>query len=300
MRYTNKYGIPEPICRAMDSMGYDLQPSLEVISANALVDSPRRRILSVRHYNDIVVDYSWRLWEFLGNACHLAMEKGALKTLDAITERRIYMKLSGKLITGKPDWVEPSKGLLLDHKVTRVYAFILERALKKWEEVLNIYIFLLRRKGINITTAKINGILRDWDASLIYKSDMPDMPFIGKNIKIWTEEEELKFIMNRLEIHKQAEKYEDDKLPLCTPDERWAEKEKWAVYGKSKKRAYRVYDYEIDAIKTAKAMTEKKKVKYEVIKRDMVNKRCTPRYCHVAPFCNYYRTLQGVDNDEML
>ena len=300
MIYTNKYGIPEAICKTIDAMGYDLQPSLEVISANGLVDSPRRRILTVRHHDKIVIDYSWRLWEFLGNACHLAMEKGALKTVDAITERRIFMKLNGKIITGKPDWVEPSKQLLLDHKVTRVYAFVLERALKKWEEVMNIYIFLLRRKGIEIKEAKINGILRDWTMDLLYKRDMPKVPFMNKSVEVWSEEKQLNFILDRIAIHKAAEQYKDDDLPMCTLEERWGEPEKWAVYKKDAKRATRVYKNEIEAEEKARQLTTRQKTAYDVVKREARSKRCYPRFCNVAPFCSYYRTIEGEEDDNML
>lgn len=81
-----------------------------------------------------------------------------------------------------------------------------------------------------------------------------------------------------------AEKLPDNKLPVCTPEERYRNGDKYAVMKKGRKSALRVLDTEEEA---KKWMEENGKGEY-IEYRPGTDDKCI-HYCYAKDFCSYYR-----------
>jgi hypothetical protein len=84
-----------------------------------------------------------------------------------------------------------------------------------------------------------------------------------------------------------AERLIDDDIAPCTPEERWAEGDKWAVMKNGRKTAVRVFDTEIDAENCAGELGNS----YYVEHRPAISRKCGD-YCLCRDFCNFYKKEQ--------
>ena len=99
-------------------------------------------------------------------------------------------------------------------------------------------------------------------------------------IPLWTEEKCEFYLDERIRLH-QAARVE---LPLCTPEERWATADSWALLKEGRKTAVRLFDKEADA----QAALQAAGAKHTVEHRPGRNVRCES-YCSAAPFCDQYQ-----------
>jgi len=107
-----------------------------------------------------------------------------------------------------------------------------------------------------------------------------------------TDTERAKYWLNeRIQLFENCKNLPDDKLPLCTVDERWGTKDRYAVVhvknGMPTKAVAKgsKFDtqHEAESFRINCASPENKMVQF----RRGDNKRCD-RYCEVKHFCNYY------------
>jgi hypothetical protein len=181
--------------------------------------------------------------------------------------------------------------VIQDYKVTSVWSVIYGK--KEWEEQLNIYCWLLRKKGYEVEALRIIAILKDWTASKLKDSDnYPRIPIAVVNIPLWTLEEQDKYVNERIRVHKEAEKLPDDKIPICSKEERWAKDDSYAIYKVgSLGKALRVFNNEAEAREFKDLMVDQNETLKLTIKlRRGESRRCTG-YCSVAHLCNYGKTL---------
>ena len=105
---------------------------------------------------------------------------------------------------------------------------------------------------------------------------------------MWTQPEQEKFLLERIELMKTCESLDDDHLPPCTDEEMWAKPTTWAVEPEAGGRAKRV----ADSPKEAQDWLDKRKLKkHTVVERPGMRMRCE-KYCPVQSVCGQFAAYQ--------
>lgn len=289
MKYTNKYGLPSSVVEALKENTYDV-PLFEknLISISMLNSPPRIRQLQLRHWDEIQVDASERIWLLMGSAIHEVLAR--IQKKNRLVEERMTEPVLGYKVTGKPDLYDISTKTVEDYKITSVWA--VQELKTEWEQQLNCYCWFLRKLGFKVNHAYIDAFLRDWNRyGLKRNADYPPIPFKRLKVKLWTFEKQERYIESRLKLHIRESKKSDDQLVLCTPEERWATKEEFAVYKGKNKRATRLFASKSEATKLHKKI-ENARIEH----RPSKDIRCLS-YCQVAKFCSYYQANYGNESN---
>jgi len=156
-----------------------------------------------------------------------------------------------------------------------------------WEYQLNLYAYLVRAHGHEVSGLKINAIVRDWARRNVGKTDYPETPIVQIDVPLWSFEDQDNFIKQRIALH--AATVMDDP-PLCTPDERWAKPETWALQKVGAKRATKIFYLKEDADAALKPGLE-------IIHRPGVNTRCVS-FCDVKQYCDFGRQLGDTNAED--
>lgn len=290
---TNKYNIPKPI---YDAVNTQYKPQEDRFSVTDLIGPVLIRRLKIEHWDDLVEDASDRMWMLLGSAVDHIISKQIQNT--AFVQQKIEIPIDGAIVVGKPDIFYPQTGRIEDWKVTSVWSFLLGNK-TDWEKQLNCYAWLVRhcKYGIedDVKTLTINAILRDWQKSkMLRDKDYPRIPFVSKEIPLWTFEEQQKYIEQQLEYHRMAEPEE------CSPEDKWEKPTTYAVMKKGRKSALRVLDNEETASQWcldndyAKHSEEQNAFELntgiEIVERPGECVRCE-NYCPVRMVCKYRKEI---------
>ena len=141
--------------------------------------------------------------------------------------------------------------------------------------------------------AEIIALMKDHSKSQAkIKADYPKQP-VRKITFTFTEKDfaEIEsWLHQRFEQISKAEKLPDDELPLCTPEERFNNGDKFAVMRKGRKTALRV----LDSMEDAKYWMAANGGDY-IETRKGEDKKCMD-YCSACEFCNYYKEVVVMDN----
>jgi hypothetical protein len=290
MKFTNNYNLPREIVEIITKDNYDYAGSEWGISVTALIDSPKIRQLKRLHGSEIIEDVSDRLWAFFGTMTHKVFE--GISKQDRMIEVRIKEKIGDWELVGKPDLYDTETETLKDYKTTSVWSYVFKGENKSYEQQLNVYAYLLRGQLFKPKHLVNDLILRDWRRNEYLKSPetYPPIGYVQMPQRMWTDKECETFIGERLSLHAIANKVESPDSLECTPEERWAKKETYAVYGFTKagvkkERATRVLDTEAEAQEYCARTPEEKTV---IEKREGADTRCTD-YCSVCTWCNYWK-----------
>ena len=290
MKYTNKHNIPQEIINAVHNDNYSRGKA--TISATGLLQPPRIRLLAQEHYDKLTIDVSDEIWKLLGQSVHTILERANENSEDIITEQRMFATVNDWTVSGQTDSIDVKSNTLKDYKVTSVWSIVsaLNEGKVEWEQQLNIYAYLYKQTtGKTIDQLNIIAIARDWNKNQYLRSggDYPPSPITVLNIDLWSDEEQEAFIKQRVSIHQEAEVdyLINDKLPLCTDEERWRRKDTYRVEKKGRKTAVRVLDTQEEADEYVEGHKDSKLLKVVEAKGECV--RCA-NYCDVAEFCNQY------------
>ena len=282
MKLTNKYGLPDTVVKALTRSEYSKGESNR--SVTQIIDSPRVRILRQENWENMEEDVSEKMWAVLGSAAHKMFEEtGDDKH---VTEERLYAEVEGWVISGAIDVqrIEDNGITVIDYKTTSVWSVILGK--KEWEYQLNCYAYLVRHsKQARVNGLKVIAILRDWrskDAE--QKEDYPKAPIVEIDIPMWTDEEQDRYISERVSLHQAAEfqRLTGAELPECSESERWEKPPIWAVKKTGNKRAIKLYDNESDA---KSALLDGQEIQF----RRGEPGRCTNNWCRVNAWCSQYK-----------
>ena len=286
MKYTNKYNIPNEIIRSLENDSYS--DGGADFSATGLLQPPRIRMLKKIHEPKITTDVSDRIWILLGQSVHNILERANESNTESLTEQRMFVDIDRYKISGQADSIAIEDKILKDYKVTSVWSVIsaLKDGKPEWEQQLNIYAYLYKQTfKQDISALNIIAIMRDWNKSgMLRNKDYPKCSVAVIPIPLWNEEEQLEFIRERIDKHTDAEVIWDalGELPKCTPEERWAKPDTYAVMKKGRKSALRLLPTE----EQAKEYIGDQDLSIEF--RKGVSTRCEG-YCEVSQFCNQYR-----------
>ena len=290
MKYTNRHNIPQEIINAVHNDSYSKGKA--TISATGLLQPPRIRLLAQENYEKLTIDVSDEIWKLLGQSVHTILERANENNEDVITEQRMFTVVNDWTVSGQTDSIDVKSNTLKDYKVTSVWSIVsaLKEGKVEWEQQLNIYAYLYKQTtGKTIDQLNIIAIARDWNKNQYLRSggDYPPSPITVLNIDLWSDEEQEAFIKQRVSIHQEAEVdyLINDKLPLCTDEERWRRKDTYRVEKKGRKTAVRVLDTQEEADEYVEGHKDSKLLKVVEAKGECV--RCA-NYCDVAEFCNQY------------
>jgi hypothetical protein len=281
MKVTNKFGVPETLVTLATREYYSKGGSQ--YSATELLSPPRVRRLREQYSSEIETDVTDLMWQMLGSALHVVMERG--QTDGHITEERIYAEIDGVTVSGQIDLQSEEMGgvVITDYKFCSAWAVMNEKP--EWEQQLNVYKWLVETvKRKKVVGLRICALIRDFNRHE-NRENYPAAPIQMIDIPMWHSVDAEVFIRNRLNMHRDAKVAHDlgDALPECSPEERWQSETTYAVKREGRKTAIRVFK----TIEEANELAEKEKGYVET--RPGEPKRCTGNYCGVSAWCEQYQ-----------
>lgn len=282
MKITNKYNLPESFVK-MATTDYKVTPKR--YSATQLLDSTRACILKRRHNDELEEDVSDLIFALFGQLSHAILERTGGGESDFTEEKLITpIKDTGYYLSGIFDLFSPEEKLVTDYKTCSVWK-VTYGNYDDWKKQLLMYAWQLKHIGFEVKQGQIIAIMRDWQKSKAkFDKSYPQHQAV-KIVFNFTKKdfEEIEdWIFERFQEIISCEELSDDKLPLCTAEERFNSGDKYAVMKKGRKRALRVFDMENDAKKFMEIDGD------YIEKRQGEDKKCL-EYCSVAPFCSYYK-----------
>jgi len=280
MKVTNKFNVPAPLVTLATKEYYS--KGAAQYSVTELLSPPRVRRLRERYDSQIETDVTDLMWQMLGSALHVVMERG--QTEGHITEERLFTTVDGVTISGAIDLQEEKNGgvIITDYKFTSAWSVMNEK--REWVEQLNVYKWLVESvKRKRVDGLRICALIRDFNRRET-KEGYPAAPIQVIDIPMWGTMEAETFVRRRLDLHREAKVSEDfgERLPDCSPEERWQSETTYAVRKEGRKTAIRVFK----TIEEANELAEKEKGYVEV--RDGESKRCTGNWCSVAQWCDQF------------
>jgi len=306
MRYTNLYNLPDEIVKAITTDDYDHPTDEKTIPVHVLISPVKKAILESRHDDEIVEDVSDNVWRMFGSAIHYILDKQ--QDTPSVSEKRLTVPMDdGYRVTGKADRFDHATKELRDFKVTSTWTYIFSQkdGRKEWEEQLNMYAWLRRRGGWEVQSLKIIAILRDWQQRESSKSsDYPQTAVQEISIPLWTQEVQEEFVLQRLAQLKQAQSSSDDSIQECSPEQRWASADTFAVYRKNRKGTHHKACRVLKTNKEAEEWAIENighgvvgKEDWEIEERKGEDKRCNS-YCSVNRWCHYYKEVNSANTGD--
>jgi len=294
LKYTNKFGIPETIVRAVRKKNaeYDRGPAHR--SVTQLITPPRVDLLRKRYFGEMEKDVSEEWWALFGTAVHHILESGAED--HEVVEERLYADVDGWTISGMLDCqsvMHEGHIDIIDYKVTSAYGIVKEGGVKpEWEQQLNLQAYLVEKtKKVPVRNISILAIVRDWQGVQAQTNpNYPPAPISLYPATLWPYSEREAYALERVRLHRQAEMNIELGMPIpeCTSYDRWEKDKRWAVVKEGRKRAVKVFEDEVAAAKMAAEDDS-----YSVEVRGGECTRCKGNYCGVANWCEQWAGING-------
>ena len=288
MIITNKYGVREPLVTLASKEYYSKGASQ--YSVTEIMAPPKIKRLREQYNDQIKQDVSDMLWNLLGSALHVVMERGA--TDGWTMEERLYKEMDGVTVSGAIDLQQetPDGVIIIDYKFTSAWAVMQEK--EEWQQQLNIYKWLVetvkRKKVIGL---KICALVRDFNRHET-KEGYPKASIEMVDIPMWDSVKTESYVRERLNLHRDAKVSADfgDELPPCSDTDRWHSETIYAVKREGRKTAIRLFK----TIEEANELAEKEKGYVETRKGEP--RRCVGNFCGVSEWCEQYKGELNVTN----
>ena len=298
MKLTNRYNLPVAMVHAIEAMQYDpRERDPKRIGITQLISNPLPRMLMLKYYDQIEEDISDHIWRIAGSGMHEVLSRADKnkKSAQNFIEEKLEQKVGDWTVVGKLDHYDSSELTVSDYKITSIWSVRFGEH-TEWEEQLNPYAWLLRRCGFEVNKLQICALLKDWRKGERAKDPggYPPIPFQVIPVKLWPLHKQEAFIQQRLEVYENALKVAVEDLEVCSPKERWAKKDVFAVVKNALKKSSR----NLDTLEEAQAWAAeniKGKDTFRIDKRPGEDLKCM-EYCPVKNFCKHGKTLR--DSDE--
>ena len=280
MKLTNRLNLPAPFVDACKQQRRYKQNRYSVTELNK---GACEIVLSRRHWSEIEQDVSEMVWAIFGTAVHSILERSQ-ETPDQLKENFIYGEFGSDTVTGIFDLYDDSTGTVSDYKTVSVWKVIYG----EWEDYrrqLLCYCLLLRMMGFDARSGEIVALLKDHSKTKARReSGYPRYPVFVKRFEFTKDDfaECSEWIRKKLAAIGSAMTVPDEDLAPCSPEERWAKPDKWAVMKKGRKKALKLYDTKAEA--EIHAIEADGFVEY----RKGEDGKCA-EYCAVHDWCPYYR-----------
>ena len=283
MKILNPRNLPEAIVNA--GTPEERSPVPNRIGVTDLIGPAWQRKLKLEYDGEIVDEIENRVKLIIGTAVHYYMDSKAPE--DAHTEKKLTIKVGDCEVAGIPDIHK--NGKLNDYKYTSVWSYIFGK--KEWEEQLNVYAYMCKKNGYEITDISIIAFFYDWEENeKKRRDDYPPYPILEIKTLLWSEEEQRDFIEKRISAH-------IDVVP-CSPEERWRRDPTYAVMKEGRKSAMRVLPTYAEACGWVVEQGLEGDEKVTVVERLGEDRRCM-KYCPVAPMCSENRYLEVLENNRL-
>ena len=287
MLITNKHGVPAPLVTLASREYYSKGKAS--YSVTEIMSPPKIKRLREQYNDKIEQDVSDMLWNLLGSALHVVMERGV--TDGWVMEERLFHEVDGVTISGAIDLQQETDDgvILIDYKFTSAWAVMQDKV--EWQQQLNVYKWLVetvkRKKVIGL---KICALVRDFNRHET-KEGYPKAPIEMVDIPMWDSVQTEAYVRERLNLHRDAKVAVDfgDELPPCTDLDRWQSEDIYAVKREGRKSAIRVFKDLKEAQECAAEESKKGKGDAFIETRAGEPKRCTGNYCGVAQWCEQYQ-----------
>jgi hypothetical protein len=198
------------------------------------------------------------------------------------------LDVDGIKLGGQIDLFDRQTETLWDYKVSSVYKAMTDDVME-WTKQANVNKLLCEHNGIQPKKLAVLLVMKDWKRKESeIKADYPKCAIKEIPLPIWEPEETFAYIKSRIALHSASKLIkEEDAIPICTEEERWAKPTTHAVLKeKGAKRAVNGGIYESES----EAQLHAKRINGVVEKRAGSNARCE-NYCQVREWCNFGKNL---------
>lgn len=331
MKITNKHKMPDLLYNALAEKRDPVEGEIHVTQ---LIGPPMLDYLKRKHWDELEVDASTRLWALMGQGMHAAIANDgrlqyAKAVLTQLTDTLFKMDLDNVLcvlkdllekigegtqegiesalrvpinkkwtLVGTDDHYNEDLCKIVDWKMTSVWSVVFGD--HDWEEQLNCYAWMRRQLGYDVKKIEVWALLRDWQ---MYKAkyggdkSYPKIPFVRCELKLWSVEKQEKYILSR--IRKFTKRPE-----ACSDREKWQDRPKWKVMKQGRKSALIASTYKdgnrIDLLSSEDALNaaQAKNIPVDGKKVYLQEFPSEPKrcllYCDVSEFCPDYVEAQNV------
>jgi hypothetical protein len=301
MKLINDIGAPEPVIRMIEGFqkryleGRDGERRTDW-SVTTLIQPPYKVQLERRHDDTLEARVSDLLYALSGSSMHLALELAG-KTLGSeyVLEKRLYTEVMGDVVSGAVDLVQftPAGSVIYDYKECSVWE-VLKGIKPEKVAQLNLLAELWRRNGYpNIGGLKLWLRFRDWSPTEKLRISNYPPRAMTVDVPIWSQEDATAYLRARVLLHQAARSLPDDRISICTPEERWQDPPEWAVMKEGRKSAVRVLPSKTEA----ETMLAEKGAGHYIQERPSEPRRCIA-YCTSAPVCRYAKSLKVEAREE--
>lgn len=327
MQFTNRNDISPLLAVWLAKNEYVLPNKENLVSATTLLKSLRQIVLA-RKYKDLnkVVDVSDLVAARMGTALHDSIEKAwttdettikailaqfglseeALETIkinpdpSTVTESMIPIYIEQRnekdvtlsdgsvwTISGAYDAV--MNGRVFDYKSTSVWTHIYGSNDDKYAKQGSIYRWQVP-EIITEDVLQVEHIFTDWSGvKALQDKKYPQSRILSKVLPLMSIRDTEIFVKDKLEEINRFMKLDEEKLPLCTDEELWREKDTYKYYKDPSKVTGRS-TANFESYAEANERLLKDKSVGTIIKYPGGVKAC--RYCAVQNVCSQYKTLK--------
>lgn len=281
MNVTNKMNLPMALVNAVS---VDRHNKKGEYSATTLLKGACEQVLTSRHFDEIEVDASDSIWAVWGTAVHSIFENQKDETFK---EERFEVPVSNSKVTGRVDSYDLKNEILNDWKTASIWK-VTYQDFDDWKKQGLIYSWLMKQNGLNVKKCRFIALLKDHSKSKArIDASYPQSPVYIYEFDVTEKDlaEIETFIKEKVKQFEEAEKIDDEKLTPCTPEERWATADKWAVMKAGRKTALKVCNSEAEAEEYLATMGGT-----NIEFRAGESKKCSD-YCNCKNFCPFYKSL---------
>ena len=278
MKFRNDQGLPVALHQFLTYNDYNLGGPKFDISATKLMDSTQIAKFWKEHGREVEEDSSTRLYSSMGSGIHSRFEAANASNPDVMMEKRYLAELPHPIkgndplvLSGQIDAYDFKTKTIADLKTVSAWKIVMGDY-SSFEKQLNICAYLMKQNGFEVEALQVYALVRDWSKGRQGERNYPMQPIQVIDIEMWSEEEQLNYITERLSLHfGEGKKW-------CTDEERWMKAGSFAVKDSKKKRALRVLPTQEKADQwiASQGLADKKGISVEV--RPATYMRCA-NYC---------------------
>ena len=292
MKITNKLKLPHQL---VDLVNSNYKPTPHQYSCTTILKPTRQIILERRHGEQIQQDVSDMCWMIFGIAVHSVIEQSKEEEGQFKEEKlkvdlgKYWEELQGYYLSGRSDMIDLVKKTIVDWKTCSAWK-VIYRDFEDWRKEMITYAWMVKDMGFDIDKGEAIAFIKDHNKTKSKTdSSYPQLPIWVEKFKF--KEKQFKeietFIYEKFMELKKYENASDEELPMCTDEERWREKTKYAIKKKANKTATKLHDTLEEAEAHLKNLEEKYPNVYEIEVREGADKKCL-EYCSCCQFCPYY------------
>lgn len=281
MKVTNVMGLPQAF---VDAVSVERHNEKGCYSATTILHGACETILQERHYDEIEVDASDSVWAVFGSAVHSIFEN---QNTGTIKEAFYSVPVSHSKVTGRVDSYDPQTQTLHDFKSCSTWKVIYQD-FDDWYKQGMIYAWLMKKNGVEVKRCEFIALMKDHSKSKAkVDQNYPQLPTYIYRFDVTEKalEEIEKFIFDKVAELEKAELLADEELTPCTKEERWQDKDRYAVMKEGRKTAIKLFDTKEEAEQNMKALGGT-----YIEERKSEPKKCND-YCTVCQFCPFYKKM---------